>query len=234
MLVLDAGNSLLNAGDPAVKTHGQTSVEAMNLMGYDAMALGSLDVSKLTPEQLRQRMQEADFAILSANVYDVTTQELLTKPYTVIEMAEHRVGILGLTDQGFSDYVAISDPVEAAEKWLPELQAQADIIIMLSHTGLEIDQEIAKRFSGIDLIVTGRNVAMKEPYVSPGTGTIIVHADAPTPGNAGKNVGVARLNFDESGNLIKHDWGKVVLNSDFDEDPELLSWLKSLYATLPK
>jgi 2',3'-cyclic-nucleotide 2'-phosphodiesterase (5'-nucleotidase family) len=234
MLVLDAGNSLLNAGDPAERTHGQTSVEAMNLMGYDAMALGSLDVSKLTPDQLRQRMQEADFAMLSANVYDVTTQELLTDPYTVIEMADHRVGILGLTDEGFSDYVAMTDPVEAAEKWLPELQGQADIIIVLSHAGLEIDQEIAKRFSGIDLIVSGRNVAIKGPHVSPGTGTVILHADAPTPGNAGKNVGVTRLNFDESGNLVKHEWSKVLLNSDFDEDPEILAWLESLYATLPE
>ncbi len=234
MLVLDAGNSLLNAGDPAERTHGQTTVEAMNLMGYDAMALGSLDVSKLTPDQLRQRMQEADFAMLSANVYDVATQELLTAPYTVIEMADHRVGILGLTDEGFSDYVAMTDPVEAAEKWLPELQGQADIIIVLSHAGLEIDQEIAKRFSGIDLIVSGRNVTIKGPYVSPGTGTVVLHADAPTPGNAGKNVGVARLNFDESGNLVKHEWSKVLLNSDFDEDPEILAWLKSLYATLPE
>ena len=233
MLVLDAGNSLLNAGDPAVEMHGQTTVEAMNLMGYDAMALGSLDVSKLTPDQLRQRMQEADFTMLSANVYDVTTQELLAKSYTVIEMADHRVGILGLTDQGFSDYVAISDPVEAAQERLPELQGQADIIIVLSHAGLEIDKEIAKRFSGIDLIVSGRNVAMKDAYVSPGTGTVIVHADAPTPGNAGKNVGVARLSF-ESGSLVKHDWSKVLLNSDFDADPEILDWLKSLYATLPE
>ena len=45
VLVLDAGNSLLNDRDPARKTKGQTSVEAMNRMGYNAVALGMLDLT---------------------------------------------------------------------------------------------------------------------------------------------------------------------------------------------
>ncbi len=48
MLVLDAGDSLLNNQQPAKGTRGKTSIEAMNKMGYDAMALGMLDLSLLS------------------------------------------------------------------------------------------------------------------------------------------------------------------------------------------
>ena len=44
-LVLDAGDSLVGDQDPALKTQGKSSVEAMNRLGYDAMALGPGDLA---------------------------------------------------------------------------------------------------------------------------------------------------------------------------------------------
>ena len=228
-LVLDAGNSLLNDANPAKRTRGRTSIEVMNLMGYDAMALGLLDVSLLTLDELEERIDEAGLAVLSANAYVSGTQELVTDPYVVIEMADHNVGILGLTDPGEASEVSITDPLEAAKKWLPELQRAADIVIVLSHAGLEADKTIAGRVTGIDVIVSGRNMTIQEPLIVSPNGTMIVHADSPRPGYAGEIVGVAHLSFDSAGRLMEHDWAKIVLMSNYDEDPEILDWIAGLW-----
>ena len=167
ILVLDAGASLLNDRDPAKTTLGKSSIETMNLMGYDAMALGLLDISPLGLSELRQRMAEAKFPMLSANAYISGTTELVTKPYIVIEMEDHRVGILGLTEAGSTDEVMATDPIQAAREQIPELRRQADIIIVLSHAGPETDQQIADQVPGIAVIVSGRNQQVKEAVVCP-------------------------------------------------------------------
>ena len=68
-LVLDAGNALINDRQPAVRTRGATSVDALNRMGYDAVALGLTDVTQLSLDELRARLAEARFPMVSANVY---------------------------------------------------------------------------------------------------------------------------------------------------------------------
>ena len=228
ILVLDAGNSLLKDRDPAKSTRGRSSIEAMNMMGYDAMTLGLLDLSSLKLDELRQRIGEAKFAVLSANAYVTGTEALLAEPYVVIAMAEHRVGILGLTGAGLTSEVVATDPLEAAKKWIPKLQSQADMVIVLSHAGLNIDEEIAAQVPGIDVIVSGRNRMISEPLVSEGTGTILLHADRATAGAAGERVGVAHLSFDKSGQLAGYNWRNIYLDSTYADDVEMNTWLETL------
>jgi len=224
-LVLDAGNSLVGDQEPALRTRGRTSVEAMNLMKYDALALGMGDISLLGLAELRQRMGEAHFPMLSANAYVSGTEDLVADPYTIISMADHRVGVLGLTDVGASAEVRVANPLEAAEKWLPELRKKADIVVLLSHAGLDADQAIAAQVPGIDVIVSGRNPTIYELIVAEPNGVLLVHADTVNPGSAGKRVGVAYLSFSRAGRLIKYDWDKLDLTPEFKEDPEMTQWL---------
>ncbi len=230
ILVLDAGNSLLKDRDPAKSTRGRSSVEAMNLMGYDAMALGLMDVSLLRLDELGQRIEEADFAVLSANARVAGTENLVTDPYVVIAMADHRVGILGLTEAGVASEVEVADPLETARKWVPELRRSADIVIVLSHAGLATDEIIAAQVPGIDVIVSGRSSLINNPVVSEGSGTILLHADRAIPGAAGERVGVAHLSFDSSGQLAEYDWQKIHLDYGYDEDPDMSAWLEALDA----
>jgi 2',3'-cyclic-nucleotide 2'-phosphodiesterase (5'-nucleotidase family) len=225
MLVLDAGAALLNDRDPARQTRGKISIELMNLLGYDAMALGLLDVAPLHLDELRQRIGEAKFPVLSANTYVTATNELLTKPYVVLQVADHHVGILGLTDIGSTDEVVIKDPVAAARERVPELQRQADIIIVLSHAGLEADRQIAEQVPGIAVIVGAHGQRLEEPFVAQATGTVIYSADASTFGHAGENMGMAHLAFDKTGQMQKQEWQRLTLNADITDDPQVLEWL---------
>ena len=229
-LVLEAGNALLQDRNPREEHPGQTSIEALNRMGYDAMTLGMRDISLLTLDELRQRIVEADFPVLSANAYVKGTQELVAEPFTRLEMGDHRVAILGLTDVGTGHDVVVSDPLEAARNRVPDLREAADIVIILSHAGVEMDQIIAKEIRGIDVIVSGRTKPLGKALVVPETGTLVLHSNSPSTISAGTEIGVGHLSFDGLGRLTSHRWENVVLGPEIDESEEMLEWLRETRA----
>ena len=228
VLVLDAGDALLNDKVLAKTTRGKSSIEVMNLMGYDAMTLGMRDLSLLSTDELQQRISEAEFPVLSANAFLTNSTQLLTEPYVVLEMADHHVGILGLTESGSTDAVLVSDPAEAVAKWLPEVRGKADIVILLSHAGLDTDRLIAQQSMGIDLVVSGGNITTPEAIIVEGAGTLIVHAEVSSAGHAGRVAGIAQLTFDKTGHLTQHDWRKQSLSGDLKDDPIVTEWLQSV------
>jgi 2',3'-cyclic-nucleotide 2'-phosphodiesterase (5'-nucleotidase family) len=229
-LVLDAGDALLNDKDPAKSTRGESSVALMNAIGYDAVTLGLKDVTNLSVDELRQRIEQAEFPMLSANIYVGDSEELLAEPYVVLSVADHKVGIVGLTDTGETEGVTITDPLEAAREWVPRVQQEADIIIVLSHAGLETDQEIAANVPGIDVFVSGGNTTSSQPLVVSSTGTVLFHAATSRPGYAGEQVGLGRLSFSKEGQLTDHEWQRIVLDTAFEDDPEIAALVQEFKA----
>lgn len=222
LLLLDAGDSLMGDSNPARHTQGQTSVEAMNLMSYDAMALGEGDLA-LGLKVMEQRMAEAKFLFLSANAVRADTEKLLAQPYVVREIGGHQVGIIGLTGPAQAPGVRVLDPLETARNAVAEVGEQADVIILLSHAGVDTDLAIADTVPEIDLIVSGGSQALAQPSQGK-AGALVVHAEVSSPGHAGRYVGVARLQFDGEGRLTMHQWEAVLLMPDFADDPELAAW----------
>ena len=225
MLVLDAGNSLVGDRDPARRTKGETSVEAMNLLGYDAMALGRKDLA-LGLDVLRQRMAEAQFPMLSANAVLSGTDELIAEPYIIKEMGGHQIAIIGLTGGKDTAEVQIRPPLTTARQVVAELTPQADIIIILSHAGLSVDRQIAQEVSGVDLIISGGREHPKVPVYDPQRGVLVVHADVATRGHAGRRIGIAYLKFDSQGRLIHQKWVNKWLDDKIPDDPDIAAWAR--------
>ena len=163
VLLLDAGDSLAGDQDPARKTQGQTSVAAMNLLGYDAMTLGPQDLA-LGPAILQQRMAEAKFAFLSANAVVSATGELVATPFVLRELDGHKVALVGLSGGNGTSEIAVRDPVETAKSVVVQVKGQADVVILLSHAGASVDRQIADAAPGIALIVSGGPLAMPAPW----------------------------------------------------------------------
>ena len=219
VLVLDAGDALL--GHPlSLQTEGAAIVEAMNAMGYDAMAVGQLDLAKGVDALLR-RAEEARFAILSCNLVHKGTREPLLPSSTVIERDGVRYGILGVTEPeavqspGVADEAEVLDPIEAVRGALPDLQARSDVVIVLSHLGLELDHALAQAVPGIDIIVGGRDRSlMRAPEIE--GNTVIVQN-----GYDGEFLGRLDVTVNEDGTLSGPLVGLIALTPDYTEDPEL-------------
>ena len=224
VLVLDAGDSLVGDRTPAVNSEGKSSVEVMNLMGYDAMALGEGDLGKLSLDAIEQRIQEAEFSVLSANVLVAQTADLLTEPFLIRDMGGRRVAIVGLTGMATVPGLEFRDPLLAAREAVAQVREHADVIILLSHAGLEANTQIAEEVAGIDLIVSGGGTSvLPSPLVSK-SGSVIVHADAAAPGHAGRRIGVGAWSFDPSGALTDQRWENLELVAEIADDPAIAAW----------
>jgi 5'-nucleotidase len=224
LLILDAGNSLIGDRGTAVNTQGQSSVEVMNMLGYDAMALGEGDLEKLGLSTLQQRIQEANFVVLSANVVSVATNQPLFEPYLVRDMAGHRVAVIGLTGPVTTAEIITLDPLETAKQVVAELKNQADVIILLSHAGLTINNQIINVIPEIDLLISGGGQGVTPAPLLTADGRMTLQADTPTPGHAGRYIGTGTWTFDELGHLVDHKWQQLALDPDIADDPQLLSW----------
>jgi len=223
-LLLDAGNTLFGNQPLAQQTQGQVIVEAMNLLGYDAMALGSEDFW-LGLDVLRQRMEEAEFPILSANAVISGTDQLFATPYVIKEIKDHKVGIIGLTNQEAANTsgraIIVLDPLETLKNLMDEVSKEADIIIVLSHLGTVVDVQMAGEVEGIDLIVGGQSQDVLDPPLWIGeSGPVIAQA-----GYQGQWIGVVRLEIDSRGKVAGHQGEVVLLGPDFADDPEMRAFL---------
>jgi len=225
VLLLDAGDSLAGDQDPARKTQGQTSVAAMNRLGYDAMALGPQDLA-LGPAVLQQRMAEARFAFLSANAVVSATGKLAATPFVIRELGGRKVALIGISGGKGTSEIIVRDPVESAKSVVAQVRSQADVIILVSHAGAAVDRQIADTAPGIALIVSGGPPAMPAPWRSEKTGTLVAHADEALPGHAGRVMGVATLALDPRGQLVKQEWQRAAIVESLAEDPAMAAWVQ--------
>jgi 2',3'-cyclic-nucleotide 2'-phosphodiesterase (5'-nucleotidase family) len=221
VLVLDAGDTLISDRPLALMSESQVVVQAMNLMGYDAMTLGEGDLG-LGADVLRQRMAEAEFAFLSANVE--FNGELFAQPYLIKEVGGYQVAIVGLTGVPTSEVgsFVVRDPLLSARDVVGQLESQADIIILLVHVGQRLEQQLISQVEGIDIIVGGSG----EPRSSSAaqdesTGVLVLPSERPATGHAGRFLGVSRLTFDGQGALAGYASLMLGLRPEVVDDPEL-------------
>ncbi len=114
---------------------------AMNKMGYDSMTVGNHEFNFGVP-YLMELTKNINFPVLGANVYDSTGQRLF-KPYTILEKGGVKVGVLGIVTPGITmwdrenlqDYTVTMPNDEMAQIW-PEVQGQADLIILANHMSM--------------------------------------------------------------------------------------------------
>jgi 2',3'-cyclic-nucleotide 2'-phosphodiesterase (5'-nucleotidase family)/subtilisin family serine protease len=163
------GFLLLSAGDmwtgPSISTwfQGESTVEVFNAMGYDAAAIGNHEFD-FGRDALNERIAQADFPLLSANIYYTGTTDLadFTTPYIIKEVNGVKVGIVGLTTtstpwvthpKNISD-LAFGDYEEALRREVPKMRAEgAEVIIVQAHVCLEPLSELAESVSDLDIDV---------------------------------------------------------------------------------
>lgn len=182
LLVLDSGDAI--QGTPLEQfahIHWQRrspSIEAMNRIGYEAMAVGNHEFN-FGLDALRRAEGQASFPLLSANTVSATTGEPVFEPFVVLELESVRIGVLGLTTSNIPAWERSEnipglrfEPMdEAAWRWVRRLRDEAgcDLVIVLAHTGFENDPDSGEpiapanenfawrlsRVVGIDVLLTG-------------------------------------------------------------------------------
>ncbi len=167
LLLLDSGD--FSQGSPYYTMfQGDVEIGLMNLMGYDAAALGNHEFD-FGLENMARIFKQANFPILCAN-YDFsgTPLEGIVKPYTIIKKNGLKIGVFGLSPEldGLvfaknCEGVTFLNPIEVASQMADILKRKekCDLVICLSHLGWDIlgvdDTEVMAATKNIDLFLGG-------------------------------------------------------------------------------
>lgn len=206
VMVIDLGD-VATRGPLTNAYEGIADIEALNATGYDIGTIGNNEFKlKDAAERfdavgaqnaLLQVLRRSHFPWVCANagVGEAAKGELIpgVHPYLVREINGVRVGFLGLTAPRSNGYPQVkgwwvSDPVEAAKKWVPIVRKNCDVLVALTHVGVDDDKKIAE-VPGIDAIVGGdSHTFLYKPVVV--NGVPIVQT-----GEFGVNLGKFDLHF---------------------------------------
>ncbi|MBP8307082.1 MAG: thiosulfohydrolase SoxB [Burkholderiaceae bacterium] len=202
------GSLLLDGGDTwqgsatSLWTRAQDMVDACKLLGVDMMTAhweftyGANRVKEIIEEDFAGRIE-----FLAQNVKTTDFEDPVFKPYALRDMNGVSVAVIG---QAFP-YTPIANPRHFVPEWsfgiqddrmqkmVDEVRGKgAQVVVVLSHNGMDVDLKMASRVRGIDAILGGHtHDGVPEPVVVANAGgkTLVTNA-----GSNGKFLGV--LDFD--------------------------------------
>lgn len=190
-LLLSGGD--INTGVPESDLQdAEPDFKGMNLIQYDAMALGNHEFDNSRDVLLKQR-DWAGFPFLSANILVTETGKTLFDAYKIFDVSDLKVAVVGFTTDdtikiGNPEYLSdltILPPADVAKDLIPELRSKADLVVAATHMGHYAngnyggnapgDVTLARTVPGIDVIVGGHS---QNPLFEPDeqSGTLILQA----------------------------------------------------------
>ncbi|EJX1943841.1 TPA: bifunctional UDP-sugar hydrolase/5'-nucleotidase [Salmonella enterica] len=225
VLLLSGGD--INSGVPESDLQdAEPDFRGMNLIGYDAMAVGNHEFDNpLTV--LRQQEKWAKFPFLSANIYQKSTGERLFKPWAIFTRQDIKIAVIGLTTDdtakiGNPEYftdIEFRKPAEEAKVVIQELNMneKPDVIIATTHMGhydngdhgsnAPGDVEMARSLpaGSLAMIVGGHS---QDPVCMASENKKQVNYVPGTPCAPDKQNGIWIVQA--------HEWGKYVGRADFE------------------
>lgn len=201
-LLLDGGDSWQGSAT-ALWTKGQDMIGACKLLGVDVMTghweftYGADRVRHIVDHDLKGKIE-----FLAQNVHDKTWGDPIFKPYTIREINGISVAIIG---QAYP-FTPIANPGYLIPDWsfgigednMQKLADQArtrgaQLVVLLSHNGTDVDLKMASRVRGIDVIFGGHtHDAMPAPSIVSNSGgkTLVINS-----GSHGKFLSVLDLDI---------------------------------------
>lgn len=164
-------------GTPAEKLfEGQPVIAAMNAAGYDVAIAGNHEFD-FGQRIGRAAIAAANFPMLSANVVDAESGQPWggLSPFVVREAGGIRIAFFGLTTDRTPEIqwprtiegIEFRDAVETARALVPMLREveAADVVVALTHIGVNADRELAAAVPGIDVILGGHSHTRLDQHV---------------------------------------------------------------------
>jgi len=216
IIVIDAGDAF-GAELSFSKDEASLAIEAMSLAGLDAFTPGETDFVFGLPF-LQTLASGAGVDIIAANVVDGSGLPIFGATHKIKTLAGGlRIGITGVLDDAirFPTYIDTSKfkvlpPVETLRKILPELEREADFLILLSHAGLERSAEFARAAGGFDVVVVGHGRPVVKQLEKVGE-TILL-----ATGGSGQYVGRLDCALSGTGEMIRGQMRLVPLEDTIE------------------
>lgn len=171
VLLFDCGD--ISQGTPYYNMfQGEVEVKLMNVMKYDAMTIGNHEFD-FDVDNMERLFKMADFPVVCANYnLDATVLKDVVKPYVILDRFGLKIGVFGLgaKPEGLiqankCEGVVYEDPIRVSNEVAAELKEKGcDLVICLSHLGVQMDRDLVTKTRNIDVILGGHShTFMKGP-----------------------------------------------------------------------
>ena len=160
-LFLDGGDTW-QGSYTSLATQGADMVEVMNALGTDAMT-AHWEFTYGT-DRVEELVDSLDFPFLAGNVRDTEWEEEVFDAVATFERGGVKIAVIG---QAFP-YTPVANPRYLIPSWSFGIQEKlvqqrvtqardegAELVVLLSHNGFDVDRKLASRVEGIDVILTG-------------------------------------------------------------------------------
>ncbi len=230
VLFLDGGDTWQGSYS-SLKTNGQDMVECMNLLKPDAM-VGHWEFT-FGADRVLEIVDELPFPFLASNIRDVEWDEPVFESTAYFEKGGIKVAVIGQA----MPYTPIANPSWMFPDWSFGIRAEAiqenvaaaraegaEVVVLLSHNGFDVDRKIAQTINGIDVILTG-HTHDSLPKAIEQDGTLILAS-----GSHGKYLGRIDLEVTD-GKVTSYSSNMIPVFSDIiDPDPEMAAKIDEVRA----
>ncbi|MBX2836823.1 MAG: thiosulfohydrolase SoxB [Gammaproteobacteria bacterium] len=221
VLLLDGGDTW-QGSYTALKTDAQDMVDCFDLLKPDAM-VGHWEFT-LGTDRLMEIVDNLAFPFLASNIVDTDWEEPVFESTSIHQVGDSTVAVIGQA----MPYTPIANPRWMFPQWsfglrLDALQANveaaraggADVVVLLSHNGFDVDRKLAATVPGIDVILTGHTHDAIPEAIQVGQTLILAS------GSHGKYLGRVDLDV-KGGKIVDYNSTVIPVFSDvIDPDPQM-------------
>ncbi len=233
VILVDAGDHF--TGNPYVDyadERGKPIIELMNEVDYDVACMGNHEFD-YGQSVLKERLDDADYPYICANINIGASGLSDIKPYHIEEVNGLKLAFLGLIQLSGPDNIPSSSPIELKglsftnfRERAPEykhLVDSCDIFIALSHLGIEDDSVLTTVLPELDIIIGGHTHTLIDKEM--------IYNDIliTQTGEHMNNLGVITLRF-EYDKLVERKYELVSLNDFKAENTEVKEMIKEIYS----
>ncbi|MGP4073038.1 bifunctional metallophosphatase/5'-nucleotidase [Piscibacillus sp. B03] len=226
-MLLDNGDHMDRSHPITEATLGNGNIQLLNQANFNVATLGNNEGITLPSKQLYHLYDDATFDVVCANVepkYEAKPDWL--KPYKIYETPSGiKIGVIGLTAPFQAFYEKLGwqtyPPFDVLDQWYSDIRAQSDVLVVLSHLGINSDEAMAEQYD-IDVIIGGHtHHLLRQGQIHRGTLITAV-------GKHGYYYGTVTLTYDHEKRSVIDREGYAISVEDEQPDQATTKQLKDL------
>ncbi len=236
VIYLDSGDTF--QGAPEFNLYkGQVEMDSLRFLGVNAMTIGNHEFDNGTKGLVSAYTKYGGFPLLAANYFfnaeNSRGLQKRTKPYVILAKGGMKIGIVGIgNDSSLNSIYKVGgslgfnavDAIDVATKYVKYLRDKVDLVILLSHQGLDGDYELAEKVPGVDLILGGHHHIALDPAKMikgpDGRDVLVIHS-----GVNFKVVGEVEL-IVQNGKIVWHHYQTHAIDDKIPENGEMVNLLQ--------
>ncbi len=204
-ILVDAGNALfdsnqINPDNLSVdnkKFKARNFVKTLEFLGQDVVNIGSNDF-KGGADFLVEITKSSSVNFISANLYDKASDQLLFKPYHVMEKDGAKIAFIGLSQSARFQSITNKNFVEEGNRYITKLKPDVDLIVLLVNVRDDNILNLSSSFAEADYIFLSGSTKRTEPRTLQSKEGALVYAG----GIQGKHLSILDIRIKESDNAI--------------------------------